>query len=222
MSPFYFEPQVYEGRWMPVSWYDDGVPDQRGLSHDDVAEIAQSHGIPPAHLDALIHVEAGRAGFLLQEPPPARPKILYEAHHFFRRSQHGARVHQEAPSLSSPHWDRRLYLGGSREWDERLSVAAGYDLEAALESCSWGLGQIMGEHWKMLSYLSIHDFVIDAFTGEKQQIDQMVWFIKASGILDDLRNGHWEAVARRYNGAAFHKNQYDVKLARAAHTSEFA
>ena len=97
----------------------------------------------------------------------------------------------------------------------RLAAAAEYHRESALESCSWGIGQVMGYHWKSLGYKSLQAFVNAMYKDEASQLDAMCRYIKVNGLINALKNKDWKAFARGYNGPAFAKNNYDVKLANA-------
>ena len=206
-------------RWMPVRYSLDTPPIQRAIEAEDIAALADEFGVPAAHIDAVLHVEAGRSGFLLREPPPARPKILFEGH-YFHRLTHG-QFDSQVPTLSYRRWTRKHYLGGSREWD-RLETAWELDQEAALQSASWGLGQVMGANHKAAGCDTVQQFVEEAFSGEPAQLRHMINFIKNNGLLDELRRGDWDSLAHGYNGPGYRANAYDHKLAQAARHSEFA
>ncbi len=214
-----------DGRLLLVSY--NGNPPQLALSDNAVADLAKSTGIPLCHLKAVLAVESVGSGFLLHEPYPARPKILFEAHWFYKLSGNFP-ISRIRPDLSSKHWNRRLYKGGSAEWG-RLEDALGLaeDLaespddermlkHAALKSCSWGLGQVMGFNYKIAGCDSIEQFVRENHQGEKQQFLHMLSFIEENGLTSALRKGDWHAFARGYNGAGYRKNKYHLKLARAA------
>jgi len=217
MSGFSFEPRGWEwdSRWFPVAW-DSPTPEQRAISDDDIRELADVYNVDPAHLDAVLQVEAAGSGFLLNEPPPARPKILFEAHWFYKLTP--LPVSKTRPDLSSRHWNRRLYKGGSAEWD-RLEDACEFDMTQALKSASWGLGQVMGFNYAVAGCETIEQFVVEAFSGEREQFQHMLNFIESNGLMGHLRAGRWASFARGYNGSGYRANRYDEKLARAARRS---
>lgn len=86
------------------------------------------------------------------------------------------------------------------------------DVTAAISSCSWGVGQIMGAHWKLLGYKSAEDFEKAVQSGFSGQLAIMFAFMAKSGVIPHLRRLDWSAVARIWNGAAYAKNKYDVKM----------
>jgi len=97
----------------------------------------------------------------------------------------------------------------------RLNAATQYDRISALESASWGLGQVMGYWWKELGYASIQAFVNAMYKDEVSQLDAMCRFIKINKLDKYLRNQDWKNFALRYNGSAYAANSYDIKLANA-------
>lgn len=202
-----------DGRFMPVSWRETCCPEQRALSEEDMQSLAARFDVPYAHIKAVVDIESAGSGFLLSEPPPARPKILFEAHWFYKLTSKP--ISKIRPDLSSPRWDRGLYVGGSGEYD-RLEAAMEFDELQALKSASWGLGQIMGFNYNLAGCDSIQQFVEEEFTSEKLQFTHMLCFIKNTGLIDELRAGNWRAFARGYNGAGYASNKYDTKLAKAA------
>jgi hypothetical protein len=88
--------------------------------------------------------------------------------------------------------------------------------QAALESASWGLGQIMGFNASKIGYASV-DQMVDSFkTSEDAQLDGCVRFIVAKADLKKaLLDRRWARVAFFYNGESFAKNHYDTKLSTA-------
>lgn len=95
----------------------------------------------------------------------------------------------------------------------RLNAASQYDRTSALESASWGLGQVMGYHWKDLGYASIQAFINAMYKDEASQLEAMCKFIKTNGLDQYLRKLDWAGFAFRYNGSGYKSNQYDTKLA---------
>ncbi|RKG39934.1 N-acetylmuramidase family protein, partial [Acinetobacter sp. WCHAc060007] len=97
----------------------------------------------------------------------------------------------------------------------RLNAAAQYHRASALESASWGIGQVMGYHWKSLGYESLQAFINAMYKDEASQLEAMCRYIKVNGLVNSLKNKDWKAFARGYNGSAYAKNNYDVKLGNA-------
>lgn len=156
----------------------------------------------------------GHGGFI---DGPNLPKILFEAHVFDRET--GGRFRQSHPNLSSPKWNRALYIGGQAEWG-RLHKAMQLDASAALRSASYGRYQIMGFNYRLAGFATVEAFV-DAMKGsERAHLQAFVTFIVNSKLSDELRqisNFHADCIpfARGYNGKGYAANSYHVKIARS-------
>ena len=105
------------------------------------------------------------------------------------------------------------YLDGIGGY-KRLVKAYTLNPVAALESCSWGSFQIMGEYWKCMGYASLVEFSRAMSRSPKEQIKAFVLYIKyvSPRIKSYLRALDWEAVARAYNGPNYAANKYHTKL----------
>lgn len=180
----------------------------RRLSDQDFRSVAQSIGCSVAAVRAVVDVEAAGSGFLSD----GRPKILFEAHWFsdftYRRFDYSN------DDISSPVWNRNLYVGGAGEWD-RLYRAVRLGREAAFKSTSWGLGQIMGFNYQAAGYANVEAFVLDMHDSEGKQLAAMFNFIKSNRLDRFLINQDWAGFALRYNGESYRANRYDEKLAQA-------
>lgn len=175
---------------------------------------AEKLGVEVAALKAVAHVESNGIGFLLS----GQPKILFERHVFYKLTK--GRF-----ALSHPDLCNRQPGGYGRSGlaqHVRLARAAQLDSKAAYESASWGAFQIMGYHWALCGYPSLDEFLQDAYSDEAGHLRMLVGFLNANTLLvRALRAKDWRAFARRYNGPAYTKNQYDTKLAAAyAHFSQ--
>jgi hypothetical protein len=178
------------------------------LNPADFSQAASFLQVEIAAIRAVVDVEAAGGGFFKD----GRPKILFEAHHFNTFTK-GVFRHSH-PSLSSPRWNRSLYLGGPREY-ERLAKAQALNNWAALMSTSWGLGQIMGFNYPVCGYPTVEAFVAAMYESEGKQLLAMCSFIRNRGLDKALKRHDWATFARGYNGPAFAQNAYDRKLASA-------
>lgn len=209
MSPDFLQQQLS----ILMGW---GVTSSKKLSKADIIAVANDLNIEPAALKAVIDVEAAGEGFDKQ----GRPTILFEPHifwdqlgkiHYYTKRAELAKKHQ---GLLSPKWDKSLYrIGGSSH--DKLKIAADLHWEAAHKSASWGLGQIMGFNAQKIGYATLKDFIDDMYESEAKQLKAMGMFLKANGLISKLQRRDWAGFARGYNGSAYAKNQYDVKLANA-------
>jgi N-acetylmuramidase/Putative peptidoglycan binding domain len=172
--------------------------------------VAATHaGVDPAVLWSVVVVETAGCGFL----PDRRPFILFERHIFSRQTRR--RFDASNPEISGPAGG--YGRAGAYQY-ERLEKAIACDRRAALESASWGLGQVMGFNAELAGFRDAEDMVAQMLRGENEQILGMVRFMRARGLHAALQRRDWTEFARGYNGSDFAKNRYHEKLA-AAHTS---
>jgi len=74
---------------------------------------------------------------------------------------------------------------------------------------------VMGAHWEWLGYSSIDELVAEARSSVGGQVRLMLNFIDKAGLKTALEQKDWRNFARRYNGPAFARNQYDSRMAAA-------
>lgn len=190
------------------------MKENKALSTTQIAAAAESLGVTTAALRAVIDVECRGSGFLSD----GQPVILFERHVFLRQLQ-AKKLTAVADVASKTRPDLCNKTAGGygpiSAQHGRLQAAVAFDRDSALESASWGLGQVMGYHWQSLGYPSLQDFVNAMYQSEALQLDAMCRYIKVNGLAPLLRNLAWAQFARRYNGPAYRENQYDQKLAAA-------
>lgn len=171
-------------------------------------------GVEKEVLAAVALVEsAGRALAMVKGKP--EPVIRFEGHYFDRRLGGSERALARTLGLAAPVAGAVKNPAGQEARWAMLEQAAAINRQAALESASYGVGQVMGAHWQWLGYPSVEALVDDARSGLSGQMRLMERFIDKSGLSSALRQGNWAAFARGYNGPAFAKNGYDRKLAAA-------
>lgn len=177
------------------------------LTEDDFRLAAQSLGVPVAVVKAVCEVEAPGGGF----EDDGEVRILFERHKF---SQHtGGRFDKSHPHISNPRWGG---YGKSSAQHGRLAEAAALDRDAALKSASWGKFQILGENYEQAGFRTLQAFINAMHAGEPDQLEAFVAFVKADPVMHfALQSKAWAKFARRYNGPAYAKNEYDRKLAEA-------
>lgn len=192
-----------------------GMTAMNKLTNEQIKELASKHGIEYACLKAVIEIEAGGNGFI-----NGLPKILYEPHIMYRLLTNKKYITirnnlmKDHPNLCYSRWGMYKY-GTVSNQHNKLKIASQYDRDTALESCSWGLGQVMGFHWKSLGYDSLQEFINDMYHSEAKQIEAMLRFIKTNKLMIHLKSKDWARFARGYNGAGYAKNNYHNKLAHA-------
>lgn len=177
------------------------------LTKSQVLEIAKSINVEYAALMAFISVESGGLGFI-----NGRIVIQFEKT-WFRKL---------APYAPSGKWS---YNGVENQAKEYIAFSEAFSLnkDAAMQATSWGLGQIMGFHYKRLGYKSVGDMVDDFKRGEYQQVQGIAKFIATDQkLLNAIRSKNWHMVAVLYNGAGYKalaakigRESYDISLAKA-------
>jgi hypothetical protein len=179
----------------------------RPLSDAGMDEVCSTLGVSESEVWAVLTVETRGFG-LFQD---RRPRILFERHIFHRLTdgRHDAGNADVSQAKSGG------YVGGASEYT-RLEKAMGLDREAALQSASWGIGQVMGSNFQVAGFTTVDDMVAAMVEDEDNQLLAMANFIKGSHLDGALQRQSWVSFARGYNGPEFKKNEYDTRLA-AAH-----
>jgi hypothetical protein len=171
-----------------------------------LAAAATHVGVDRAALWSVLVVETSGCGFL----PDRRPKILFERHKF--RDFTDRRFDRSHPGIIGAAGG---YGAGGAHQYERLEEAIACDRDAALNSASWGLGQIMGFNANAAGFRGAQDMVAEMLHGENEQLLAMALFMRANGMHTALQRRDWRAFAQDYNGSGYEGNRYHEKLADA-------
>jgi hypothetical protein len=157
----------------------------------------------------VLKVETSGCGFLADR----RPQILFERHVFHRQTS--GRFDAVAPDISAAKAGR-YGVAGAYQY-ERLGRALQLERAAALESASWGIGQVMGNNAKLVGYSDVEALVRDMCESEDAQLAALLAFCRKRGIDDDLRQQRWDEFAYAYNGPSYAKHNYAGRLRYAFH-----
>lgn len=176
--------------------------------------IAERLKIDPAMLLAVAEVESGGQATALVNGAQ-EPLIRWEGHYFYQRLDVHARERAVKAGLASPSAGAIKNPASQAERWKIVTRATKIDRQAALESFSIGLGQVMTAHWKRLGFDKVDDMIAMARSGAAGQIDIMARFIEAFGLTDELQRLDFAAFARGYNGPAYKKQGYHLKMAAA-------
>jgi len=193
-----------------------GINTNKHLTDKDLQAAAELLGVPVASVATVAQVESAGQGFNESGKPP----ILYERHVFYKQMIANGKPETEVKKLAERmpnivNQKRGGYAGGINEY-VRLSTAMLIDELSAIESCSWGMFQIMGYHWARLGYTDVHDFRMHMQESEGEQLQAFCKFILTDKtLLKALKDQNWPKFAELYNGSAYKENMYDMKLARA-------
>lgn len=171
-----------------------------------IIDICKKQSLDTATLLAFIQVETGGQGF-----DSKTGKILIQFEPVWFR--------KKAPYAPSGLWSVNKVDVQSKEW---LAFNDAYkkNPDAAMQSTSIGLGQLMGLHYKRLGYGSVGNMWDDAKKGILQQIRQLVKFIESDkNLLYAIEHHNWTETAEIYNGKGFrelavryHRVPYDKAL----------
>ncbi len=180
----------------------DFVGRSLALSGGGLAAATGAIAVQAAELWTVLLVEASGWGFL----PDRRPKILYERHIFHRLT--GGRF--DDGDISDPKAGGYGATGAPQY--ARLAKAIALDRTAALQSASWGAGQIMGMNFALAGFADVEAMVAAMSDSEDAQLAAVAAYLSGSKLTAALQAHDWAAFARGYNGPAYKKNQYDTKL----------
>lgn len=175
----------------------------------EIIDICKKQTIEPAALLTFISVETGGKGF---DDKTGKVTIQFEPAWFKKK----------APYAPSGIWSVNKVDVQHKEWIA-FNDAYKKNPDAAMQSTSIGLGQIMGFHYKKLGYNTVGEMWDDAKKGIEEQIEQMVKFINSDpNLLNALKRHDWTKVATIYNGNGFmdlakkyHRTPYDEAMALA-------
>jgi hypothetical protein len=160
------------------------------LTKEQVTEIAESINVDYASLMAFIEVESGGLGFAKDTN---KIIIQFEPSWFKRK----------APYLPTGKWSVNKVERQSQEWIA-FNDAFKLNPNAAMESTSIGVGQIMGFHYKRLGFKSVGEMWDNAKVSEFNQVKQMAKFIASdTKLLKALKSKNWHLVATYYNGGGY-------------------
>lgn len=186
------------------------------LDRQEFIDIGASYGVPASHLAAVTRTEARGKSYNAD----ARLKILYEPHVFHRvtkgkyagrtvKIQWGDKILDF--KFSYRNWKRLTYkqandpnyfhvykLNQQERWALLVKL---YEIEPkALEACSWGAWQILGENWRSLGYASAWDMVETLYKGEAENFGAFIRFCRKNNVLTALRKGQWLKFGKGYRG----------------------
>jgi hypothetical protein len=174
----------------------------RALSADGLAAVSRELGVHAPEIWTILAVETSGCEFL----PDLRPQILYERHIFHRLTKgkcDDGDISDPSPGGYGP--------SGAHQYD-RLLHAIAHDRTSALQSCSWGIGQILGENYSMAGFAGTEQMVAAMSASEDQQLAVMGNFLVSSRLNVPLQAHDWASFARGYNGSNYAINRYDIRL----------
>lgn len=182
------------------------------LEDIDIPKVGALVGINEDRMHAIMDVEAGGDGF----DSIGRPKMLRETHIFYRELAFSPGKQQLAVSqgLATTHWVRNYPKESYPDLRRMMAI----DEMAALKSCSWGMGQIMGFNHLLAGYDTVSKMVEAFAEDEEHQLAGIVGFIERAGLSPAARaiSSNPEtcrAFGRGYNGEAYASQGYHTRIA---------
>ncbi|HUH35156.1 MAG TPA: N-acetylmuramidase domain-containing protein [Moheibacter sp.] len=155
-----------------------------------IRELAKVNNLPFDVLMAIVKVETPGVGFATKT---GKLLIQFEPSWFRKK----------APFAPTGKWSVNKVEVQAKEWIA-FNDAFSKNANAAMESTSIGIGQIMGFHWKRLGYKSVGAMWDDFKKGEYQQLCALVRFILTDPkLLKAVKERNWYRIAYIYNGAKF-------------------
>lgn len=176
------------------------------LADTDLPELGQVIGVGEDEIHAFLDTESAGHGFDRNN----RPTMLFEPHIFYRQLTGDKLTRAVNGGLAYPKWGEKPYPFDSYP---RLMAAMIIDETAALQSASWGFGQILGVNHMSVRYATVQEMVQAFCDSEKAQVRAIIDFLISNHLDSALRSHDWARLAAGYNGAGYAKNGYDKKLA---------
>jgi len=184
----------------------------------DLPRLGHRLGVGEDRIHMILDVETRGRG----HDSLGRSVILFERHIFYRELKKlGDKKKLDRAVKAGLANTRAGGYGKESEQYDKLLKAIKIDETAALKSASWGLGQIMGFNHKLAGYASVQSMVRAFKEDEDLQLEGVVQFILNNKLDDELRAcqpfdpDSCRGFANGYNGKAYARNNYHVKLANA-------
>lgn len=175
---------------------------------------AVSYGWTFAALAAVVEVESNGKAYDIVNGKRF-PLIRIEGHYFYRLLSGAKRDRAVREGLAHPNAGRVKNPGSQQARYSMLARMVKIDRNAAIMSCSWGVGQVMGEHYSRLGFDSPDAFRAHVMSSLENQIDVMCRYIVKFGLADEILRQDWAGFARGYNGKNYKKYAYHTKMANA-------
>lgn len=171
----------------------------------------ETNGVEAAVLLAVAIVETNAVAYAVFGAR-CEPLIRFEGHYFDRLLSATDRAEARRLGLSAAKAGAiRNPAAQSARW-RLLERAAAIDAAAAYASTSWGIGQVMGAHWKVLGFANAEALAAEARRSVEGQFSIVARFLKNEELDRLLSAGAFAAFARRYNGPGYARNRYDAKI----------
>jgi len=177
------------------------------LTRQDYEDAAKLLNCEVEAVMAVATVESNGKGF----DPEGFPLTLFEGHWFYKLTN--GKYAKDYPTICYPTWTKQFYGKTWVEEKARLATAMKLDRNAAMQSASWGMFQLMGFNYKVCGFDNVQQFVNAMCNGEKGQLQAFAKYVLGNKLDGALRRKDWAAFAKGYNGPGYAANKYDTKMA---------
>ncbi|NEM96148.1 N-acetylmuramidase family protein [Pontibacter burrus] len=203
------------------------------ITQQQKQELARQFGISLPMLQAFLEVESAGSGFFTDWKGQQRIKIQFEPHWFKRllpadllqriyalweKQEKKQGKLTETEKLLLHNWQIAVLNKvdvQQAEW-QAFNCAYAIHPDTAMQSASWGLGQVMGFHYKDLGFKTAAALVEAFKQSEYEQVKGMLTFCqKKKGLMEAMQARNWDRVAFLYNGPKYAEHGYQLKLAKA-------
>jgi len=193
------------------------------ITDEELVQLAKEFDIDLKILKAIIKVESGGFGFaedgkiIIQfEPSWFKRKAAKEYADYLKLKTYKSKV----PIMN--YWDTALNKAVSNQRNEWFAFNAAFKInsDAAMQSTSIGMMQIMGFHYAELGFKTVGEMWDFAKLSEKNQIELALRFIRDNASLYKAVKSHdFKEIAFSYNGKNYPKFNYDKRLENAFNLS---
>lgn len=182
-----------------------------GLTNENFKWIADEIGCEPEMVIAVSKVECKREPF----DGDGFPAILFEKHVFYRNLEPQSLAVEYArkyPDICGRRGYGRGRYGSYDEQRIRFSKAFKLNNQAAMEGCSWGPFQELGENWEGLGFKNVGEMIDTMKNGLYGASVVFIKSIKMRNLNSPMKKRQYALIARRYNGAGYAEFNYDGQI----------
>lgn len=146
--------------------------------------------------------------------PDGFPAILFERHIFWKNAPKDKRQtwYIQNPRLCNPKGVGPKNYGTYADQRTFFNDASELDAETAMEACSWGAFQELGENYQKFGFHTVGEFVDVMKRGIEGQLLLFIQSIKWRGLQDDMQRRDYKTLARLYNGTGYAMYHYDQQI----------
>lgn len=192
------------------------------LPAGELEAAAARFGLPTTHeIEAALIVESAGEAYDKNGNPTALQERHKTGQAFQREGHNPASITAKYPQVKNwiglkpyPHGG----YGKKSKQFHKFTVISQLPIEqaraCAIQGCSWGAFQVLGENWEALNYESPESF-FESMVTPSGQLEAFCRYIEYRDLQNALRSRDWHTFARIYNGPNYKSNRYAWKLTKA-------